>query len=293
MEKENWNWNRNNKKLLHLTTEILDLLGQVAFMERWFLPYLQPSQNPVVLALADKSIDQISDRSVAEEVTRLANVLNSTRQRWREIINIMSAGMIYTMRSVDDIFPASISEEPCRRPSTLIRVWTRESYSPYSEDLGFRCSDWASCKRYAGIRDLLDGKVLTTESLRNHCEKKSRPSLWISFSDDASWILHYAQEWGLLRNPTCRVAIISVERLERCNIPWGRSNDLVMLTGGKTYSAKHPDGVKYAWSRQILVYGCVPTQCLVAKFTIQQFCELCRERNIRGMHLTLLAPANY
>jgi hypothetical protein len=83
---ENENWNRNNEELLRLTTGILGLLAQIAFMERWFIPHLQPSQNPVALALADKSINQISDRSVAEELATLANVLNSTRQRRREIL---------------------------------------------------------------------------------------------------------------------------------------------------------------------------------------------------------------
>lgn len=281
-EKETWN--RTKKELHIVTTKIRDLLAQIVFMERWFLPHLRPS---------NKSINHISDRSVPDELAALANVLNSTQQRWQEIFDIVSAGMVYTMRWVEDRFPKVFSEEPFCRPSTLIRLWTQESHSPYSDELGFRCSDWASCKRYAGIRDLLDGTVLTTESLRNHCEKKSRPSVWISFSDDASWMLSYAQKWGLWRNPTCRVAIISVERLERCNIPWGRSHDLVVFSGGKTYSAKHPEGVQYAWSRQILVYGYVPAQCLVAKFTFQRFYELYRERNIGGMHLTLLAPANY
>lgn len=70
---------------------------------------------------------------------------------------------------------------------------------------------------------------------------------------------------------TLQECMVSVERLERCNIPWGRSNDLVMLTGGKTYSDKHADGVECAFSWQILVYGCVPAYCLVAKFTIQRF----------------------
>jgi hypothetical protein len=276
-----------------MTTKILDLLAQIEFMERWFLPYIRPSKDRGALILADQSINHISNRSVPDELAELSIVLNSTQQRWQEIFNIMSDGMVYTMRWVDDRFPAVNSGEPFRKPSTLIRLWTQESHSPYSDDLGFRCSDWASCERYASIKDLMDGTVLTTESLRNHCGKKPRPSVWISSSDDASWLLYYAQKWGLLRNPTCRVAIISVERLERCNIPWGRSHDLVELTGGKTYSAKHPDGVQYACSRQTLVYGYVPAHCLVAKFTIQRFCELCRERNIRGMHLTLLTPANF
>jgi len=276
-----------------MATKILDLLAQIGFLERWFLPHIRPSKDPGTLVLADQSINRISDRSVPDELAALANVLNSTQQRWQEIFNIMSDGMVYTMRWVDDRFPAVNSRELLHKPSTLIRLWTQESHTPYSNDLGFRCSGWASCKRYASIKDLIDGKVLATESLQNHCEKKPRPSVWISSSDNASWVLSYAQKCDLLQNPTCRVAIISVERLERCNIPWGRSDDLVKLTGAKTYSAKHPDGVQYTWARQILVYGHVPARCLVAKFTIQRFCELCRERNIGGMHLTLLTPANF
>lgn len=283
---ENENWNRRNKELLDITTKILDLLAQIGFLERWFLPHLRSSKDPGSLVSADQGNNRPPDRSVREELVALADMLNSMQQRWQEIFNIMSGVMVYTLRGVDDRFPPFNPAELFLKPITLIRVWTQQSHSPYSEDLGFRCSGWTSCGRYTSIEDLEEGKILTTESLQNHCEKKPRPSLWISFSDDASWLLYYAQKWRLLQDPTCRVAVISVERLERCNIPWGRSNDLVKRTGASTHSFEHPDGVHYAWARQILVYGHVPAHCLLANFTVQRFCELCRERNIRGMHLT-------
>lgn len=219
-------------------------------MERWFLPpHLRALKDPRAVALAN---------------------------------HLMSSVMLYTMKGVDDSFSTGLSREPSCRPSSLIRVWTSESHSPYHADLGFRCSGWTSPKPYTTIEALLNEKILTTESLKNHCEKKARPSAWISFSDDASWMLNYAQEWGLVWNTTCRVAIISMDRLERCNIPCGRSDELVVRTGGKIYSYKNPDGVRFAFPRQILVYGCVPAHCLLAKFTIQQFCGLCEEHNIKG-----------
>ena len=84
-----------------MSTKILDLLAQIEFMERWFLPYIRPSKDPGALILADQSINHISDRSVPDELAVLSIVLNSTQQRWQEIFNIMSDGMVYTMRWVD------------------------------------------------------------------------------------------------------------------------------------------------------------------------------------------------
>ncbi|KAL6240623.1 hypothetical protein RBB50_012450 [Rhinocladiella similis] len=281
IEKENWN--HNNRKLRNLATKLADLLEQVAFMERWFLPrHLRALKDPRALALAHKNIDHTTDASIPNELEMLASMLDSAQQKWQDIYHLMSVVVLYTLKGVDDAFPTAISREPFYRPSSLIRLWTSESHSPYNHDLGFCCSGWTSSKPYTTIEDLLNEKILTTESLKNHCEKKPRPSAWISFSDDASWMLDYAQKRGLLWNSTCRVAIISMDRLERCNIPWGRSDELVVRTGGEIYSDKNPDGVRYAFARQILVYGCVPAHCLVANFTIQQFCGLCKERNIKG-----------
>ncbi len=56
---------------------------------------------------------------------------------------------------------------------------------------------------------------------------------------------------------------------------------MVELTGGETFCGRHPDGVQIASPRQILVYGCVPAACLIASFTIRQFCKLCKARNIQ------------
>lgn len=285
--------NRNNKALRVWTTEIRDLLEQTEFMERWFLPHLRPPRDPSALELASKSISHLSDRSVADELEALADMRNSARQRWQEIYKIMTAGMVYTMKWMDDCNPRAASGDLFSKPATLIRLWTEESHSPYTDELGFRCSGWESCGRYSSLGALQHDNVLSLQSLRSHCEKESRPSVWISCSESASWMLYYAKRWNLEGNATCRVAIVSMERLERCNIPWGRSDELVRLTGGNTFGGIHQDGVKYAWSRHILVYGTIPAHCLISTMTLQRFFELCEEHKIRGLSLTPLPLAIY
>lgn len=278
-------WNQHNEELLELTTRIVDVLAQTEFMERWFLPLLRPSKNPMALALADESISHICDRSIADELATLAKRLNSAQQRWQEVHDIISAAMVYTMRWIDDRIPEAISGNSVSRPATLIRLWTQESHSPYSDNLGFRCSGWKSCERRPSLTALLHDKAHSLQSLRSHCEKKSQPSVWISCSDSASWMLFYARKYKLLRDPTCRVAIVCMERLERSHIPWGRSDKLVELAGGNPYSGEHRDGVEYASSRHVLVYGTIPAPCLVSILTIQLFLELYRERHIGGLSL--------
>jgi hypothetical protein len=112
------------------------------------------------------------------------------------------------------------------------------SHHGHSEQLKCTCFEW---------------KSPFNKSLRDHSKKISRPSVWMSFSNDTFWILFHAPERGISRNPTCRVAFIVAERLERRKILWSRSE-------GKTYNAKHLDGVQYAQPRYPLVYGCVPAQ---------------------------------
>lgn len=88
----------------------------------------------------------------------MANRLNSAQQRWQEVHDIISAAMVYTMRWIDDRIPEAISGNSFSRPATLIRLWTQESHSPYSDNLGFRCSGWKSCERRPSLTALLHEK---------------------------------------------------------------------------------------------------------------------------------------
>jgi hypothetical protein len=69
----------------------------------------------------------------------------------------------------------------------------------------------------------------------------------------------------------CRVAIVSVPKMERLNILWHQSDVLVEQAGGKAYSGRYQDGVQFAWPRHYLVYGWIPAQCVIKTLTLQRF----------------------
>jgi hypothetical protein len=91
---------------------------------------------------ANKTIDTSSDTSVAEEMARLREILKAAQNKRQELIDIITTVMTYTMKGVEDIFSIGNAADLLCGPSTLIRLWTANSRSPNSDDLGFRCSNW-------------------------------------------------------------------------------------------------------------------------------------------------------
>ncbi|KAI1622203.1 hypothetical protein EDD37DRAFT_510327 [Exophiala viscosa] len=255
------------EKLLVSTAKIRVLLEQIAFVERWLMPYLRPLEESLAAPLASKSIDDTPDRLVEEEVAILTDMLEPAQQRWNEVAKAVSIIMTYTMRLVTEDFPDAVEKDARYRPSSLIRVWTDKSYCPYDADLGFRCPGWASGERFASFQDLQDRDILTTKSLRDHCENRhntSNRSVWVSMTDDVSWVLEHAEQYRWDRTPDCRVALISTDRLDECNVLWDQSDTLVKRAHGYTWSPYRPDGVMYAWNGHFLAPAWIPEQCIVA-----------------------------
>jgi hypothetical protein len=84
----------------------------------------------------------------------------------------------------------------------------------------------------------------------------------------------------MLNDKSCRVAIISAQKLARCSIPWGPSDALVKRCGGSIRRMNNLEGVRFAWPRHVLAYGWVPAQCILDIFTGEEFIGLCKEHNI-------------
>lgn len=275
-------WNGTREKLLILTDRIRVLLQQIDFAERWLMPHLRPSKETSLTVLANKYIDDTCDRPVSEEIEALTEALQSVHQRWQELVEITSVVMTYITSAVrGNLSIASAKDLGCR-PCTLVRLWVDKSHTPYSAELGFRCAGWKSCDHSGSLQNLEDKKILTKESLQNHCENGRDPSVWISLSNDASWVLWYATTRRFWKAKGCRVAIISADKLDRCNVPWDRSDTLVERTGGNVYCRAYPYGVKFAWPKHFLAYGWIPAQCILATFTFEHFHQLCNDRNIEA-----------
>jgi hypothetical protein len=196
------------------------------------------------------------------------------------------------LRHVLSGIPETFPENPkaFQLPWTLMRCWDDCSHTEYSDSLGFRCSGWRTCRPASSFMELQKNGILTTQKLQSHCEGKATPSQWISLCDNASWMLKYVNK---TRKPAgCRIAIVSVPKMERLNILWARSDELVRQAGGNTYSGKHRDGVEYAWPEHYLVYGWIPAQCVIETFTIQDFRQLCKERDIKEGQYFMLPLAH-
>jgi len=80
--------------------------------------------------------------------------------------------------------------------------------------------------------------------------------------------------------------------MDRLRIPWYRSDFLVQQLGGNPYTPKK-ESVDYAWSKHYLVYGWIPPQCIIKVFTLMQFQDVCRRRNIlKGCYLSRTSRAS-
>lgn len=276
-ERERKLWNIRNEHLLRVVNNIRDTQQCIEFLEKWLLRCSNPSTQ-ISKATPGEHIHAdvlIKDEMAALEVRRI--LARSTLMELSTAIDVLLrhklAGVPYPPP------PQTTGFNPFDPPLTLIRIWNDDSHSPYTESLGFRCGNWRNCQPANSFSELQSKAIVDLQTISNHCGNTARPSSWISFSDSASWIL--AKFVGLfssnIKNP--RVAVLSVAKMDRLRIPWHRSDLLVQDLGGNPYSPKK-DSVDYAWAGHYLVYGWIPSQCIIKVFTLRQFQDRCQARNI-------------
>lgn len=189
--------------------------------------------------------------------------------------------MNFRVGDIPDIFSREIFSNPFLRQNTFIRIWHKDSYTRYSESLGFLCSDWKNVKPAVSMDHLRKFPMDMQESLSNHLDSR-KTSPWISVADDVGWILTHAHKWRANDpNSDCRVAIISVPEMDRLGILWERSDILVESVGMQRHRKRQSSGgVKYAWFEHYLVYGWIPAQCVIRVFPFTQYRRMCDERGI-------------
>lgn len=142
------------------------------------------------------------------------------------------------------------------------------------------CSDLHNCRPAQDFEDLEKRRSLSEEKLRSHCKQDSRPSEWISMSDDVTWVFkQIAQKWPY---GGAFVSFVSRAKMERLNVLFDRSYSLVRYAGGETFNKKHPKGVNYAWSAHYLAYGWIPVQCVMKTITSTEFIGLYEKQRVQA-----------
>lgn len=264
------NWNTSCTALHRVTENLRFSVKRAQFFEHWVFRYMKPVQWPLILCSTRISLEE--GMQILEDKQREID------QEWQIFLPGMSIVLRHLVSRIPDDFPPKCN--PFEQPLTLIRFWTDQSHSPYADACGFQCSGWATCRAVEKFSELKELDALTSDHLRAHCEGQHKPTHWISFSDDASWILSKkAQNCQL---PGARVAIISIPKLERFNIHWGRSDLLFeQNTKEKCFSERNPQGVHYAWPGHYLVYGWTPAQCIIATYSLASFRQACKEHGIQ------------
>jgi hypothetical protein len=278
-------WNCLNKQLLSITTNIRNDEQAIQFLEKWLLRSSDPASHISGAALGECVTPgngvPINDVQAALEKRGV-----HARNTFLKLSCAMDVLLGHKLKGIESPTRATTRLNPFDLPLTLIRIWDDNSHTLYTKSLGFRCGNWKKCQPANDFIELKNKELLNLQRISNHCEAISSPSDWISFSDDALWILLKRSDHFSSARRNCRVAIINVASLDRLWIPWQRSDSLVQQLGGNPYSPTR-GGVQFAWPGHYLVYGWVPSQCIIKSFTLEEFKGLCKQRNIHKGKLTL------
>lgn len=235
----------------------------IQFLEKWLLRSSDPASH-------------ILDAALGECITPGNDI---PIQDVQAVSCAMEVLLRHKLKGIKSPTRATMRLNPFDPPLTLIRIWDDNSHTIYTKSLGFRCGNWKKCQPANDFIELKNKELLNLQRISNHCEDKRSLSDWISFSDNALWILSKRSDSFLSSQRNCRVAIINVASLDKLRIPWQRSDFLVQQLGGNVYSTKK-SGVQYAWPGHYLVYGWVPSQCIIKCFTLEEFQDRCKQRNI-------------
>lgn len=255
------------------------------------MPHLHLHYYSTTQSLAGATINPSNDRSVQEEINLLIQIAEAASVEKERLARASAVFLEYAVSDISNrLLPRTTFENLYRPPQGFLRVWGSQSYTNYKEQLGFLCSSWTTCRPAPNLEELKQRNILSTEKLQFHCEDQPFPSYWISLYGKASCMLEYInKKWPLdiVSTSRMRIALVSTSKMERLNLLYDRSDILVQCAGGRLYSTTNPNGIKFAWPSHYLVYGWIPVQCIVKLFTLAQFRDICKDRNIRpGQYLT-------
>lgn len=284
-------WDSDHIALNILTSQADYEVEKVKFIQRWLMPHLHLNVYPGTRFLALQAIDSCSDRSVRTELELLLRIKDCAVQAQSNLATAARVVFEHAVSDIRDTFKSrGVMENLYCSPQGFLRRYGPESNTEYDDDFGFLSSAWKTCKPATDFEHLQNRGELSVASLQSHCEEHAQPSNWISMASEVSWMLK--QTSRLISSDSAedmRVALISTAKMERLGVLFDRSDLLVQTAGGKLWTRAKPpgDGVKFAWPIHYLAYGCIPKQCIVKTFTLQEFRDVCSARNIRpGQYMT-------
>ena len=156
------------------------------------------------------------------------------------------------------------SQNAFERPHSLVPFWTSDSHCPYDERWGSRCSGWASCVPAKEFEVLQGSPALSLPHIKAHCKSHfNRPTHWISTSDSIDWNLRQVVKKSYPFPEETRFAIMNVSKLDRLQIPWQRSDVLVLQQEGRLGPGNGINIVNHAWSSHYLVYDWISAVCIM------------------------------
>ena len=260
-------------------------LKGLEFFEKWFLTFLASQDD---LSFPTSVLDDIDCKrrfSLGVAKLTLRRIQEGISSRLQQATIINNAVSQYTFRRLLGIGTTDI----CEQPQTLLRIWSDDQFTRYIDELGFRCAKWSSHRKGADLEELKPKRRVTKESVRAHIEGLPESSYWISAWDDAVWALKYARQKGMINDPSCPVAIISVAKLERLDILQLQSDELIRSIGARPWSKRQTGCIHNAWPGLIMVFGMIPAPCIIKIFTITEFTQDCRARGIKQSKAPALA----
>lgn len=275
------NWNATHSNLCSVVESLSSVLYRIEFLENRVLHESIGANSPKAPACSMTAIASTNDSLVEDEIARLEEKEALARQRFEEILNITQLVVKYSLQDTPDSLPGAILPREPREPRTLIRIFTKSSHTSYSNSLGFCCSNWKLSKPVKGFADLQKDNKLLQQGLRNHCERSSAPSDWISLIGNIPGALKFIEKWKLDKDPTCKVALVSIAKLNRLKIICERSNNLVKMAGAHCYSWSNQSGIQFAWSSHYIVREWIPAECICKVFGLKEFLRLCAEHNFQ------------
>ncbi len=282
-----------HEKLFRSTETARRYVEKTVFMLNWSMPHLNLTDYPSTRLVAGAIIDSSNDKSLQEEVDLVKEIAEAASANEERLAHASTVFLEYAVSSISDRFSTAVfAEDLYRPPQGYLRVWGPKSHTKYDNRLGFLCSSWRTSRPAPNLEELKQRGTLSVTGLQSHCQKRHRPSDWISLSGDVSWMLKYINKhWPTndVSTNSMRIALVSTAEMERLNVLFDRSDFLVQSAGGKLYSRANPQGVQFAWPSHYLAYGWIPAQCIVKIFTLRQFRDICEDRDIQPGQYTVVS----
>lgn len=278
-------WNQAHKMLRQATSRVASYTDRIRFIERWLLPSSWEKE-------AASSIAEEASKSVREEIDFLAELEVFLCRRLHDLENAFIRCCVHGVSFVKEPpMPRTIQNpfEFFHQPRIFLRRWSPESQVHLDQTYGFLAGGWRALKPASSLEELGERGGLICRDLKNHCEGTRFATSWISMIDDPVWMLKDTEEKYPLdssKSREVRISAISVARLNRLNVLFNRSNELVQQAGGRKWrqadnSSSHKSIIKFAWESHYLAYGWIPFQCVLATWTVEEYRCLCLKAGIK------------